>query len=88
MEPKALQYNDLIMETLSNPNPIIVADRAYFRTKRLDSFIKHHQPFVIHRKINVSLHQKVITSLEPKELKRYWGYYLLSWAWSNIVIVS
>ena len=57
-----------MMGTFLNPNFIMVADHAYFQVKRLDSFVEHHQPFVIRMKMNVSLHRKKsLRSLSPPD---------------------
>ncbi|BAU28673.1 DDE family transposase [Aneurinibacillus soli] len=50
VETTGLRYGIPMMESFLNPNFIMVADRAYFQVKRLDSFVRHHQPFVIRMK--------------------------------------
>ena len=58
VETTGLRHDSPMMETFLHPNFIMVADRAYFQVKRLDSFVEHHQPFVIRMKMNISLHRK------------------------------
>jgi IS4 transposase len=49
-----------MMREFLDPNFILVADRAYFQIKRIDTFVKPEtkQPFVIRLKMNVALYRK------------------------------
>jgi IS4 transposase len=59
-ETTGLHHDSPMMEDFLNPQFILVADRAYFQIKRIDTFVKTEtkQPFVIRLKMNVALYRK------------------------------
>nr|WP_236693053.1 IS4 family transposase [Aneurinibacillus tyrosinisolvens] len=59
-ETTGLGHDSPMMKEFLDPKFILVADRAYFQIKRIDTFVKPEtkQPFVIRLKMNVALHRK------------------------------
>jgi hypothetical protein len=59
-ETTGLCHDSPVMNEFVDPQFILVADRAYFQIKRIDTFVKPetNQPFVIRLKMNVALYRK------------------------------
>jgi hypothetical protein len=64
VETTGLKHDSPMMDAFLDRRFILVADRAYFQLKRIDSFLETEQPFVIRMKMNVELPRK-------KSLRRF-----------------